>query len=81
MIVTIAPLLAGLGLFFSGVHLISANPTRSPEGDFGAAGIIEKRRAMPIPLWGTDRPMRPGSGVHTSWALWEIAGMQSDLQV
>ena len=89
LIVTIAPLLAGLGLFFSGVHLISANLTPLAGKRFrrlltratmypslGAltgilagivtqstnavthvtismvsAGIIEKRRAMPIPLW------------------------------
>jgi hypothetical protein len=31
LIVTIAPLLAGLGLFFSGVHLISANLTLLPQ--------------------------------------------------
>jgi phosphate:Na+ symporter len=89
LIVTIAPLLAGLGLFFSGVHLISANLTPLAGKRFrrlltratmypalGAltgilagivtqstnavthvtismvsAGIIDKRRAMPIPLW------------------------------
>jgi phosphate:Na+ symporter len=89
VIVTIAPLLAGLGLFFSGVHLISANLTPLAGKRFrrlltratmypalGAltgilagivtqstnavthvtismvsAGIIDKRRAMPIPLW------------------------------
>jgi phosphate:Na+ symporter len=89
VIVTIAPLLAGLGLFFSGVHLISANLTPLAGKRFrrlltratmypslGAltgilagivtqstnavthvtismvsAGIIDKRRAMPIPIW------------------------------
>jgi phosphate:Na+ symporter len=89
IIVTIAPLLAGLGLFFSGVHLISANLTPLAGKRFrrlltratlypslGAltgilagivtqstnavthvtismvsAGIIDKRRAMPIPIW------------------------------
>jgi phosphate:Na+ symporter len=89
VIATIAPLLAGLGLFFSGVHFVSANltplagkrfrrllarATRYPS--LGAltgilagiitqstnavtfvtismvsAGVIEKRRAMPIPIW------------------------------
>lgn len=89
MIVTIAPILAGLGLFFSGVHLISANLTPLAGKRFrrlltratmypslGAltgilagivtqstnavthvtismvsAGVIDKRRAMPIPIW------------------------------
>src|SRR3984893_5764715 len=89
VIVTIAPLLAGLGLFFSGVHLISANLTPLAGKRFrrlltratmypslGAltgilagivtqstnavthvtismvsAGVIDKRRAMPIPIW------------------------------
>ncbi len=89
VIVTIAPLLAGLGLFFSGVHLISSNLTPLAGKRFrrlltratmhrwlGAltgilagivtqstnavthvtismvsAGIIDKRRAMPIPIW------------------------------
>jgi len=89
VIITIAPLLAGLGLFFSGVHLISANLTPLAGKRFrrlltrattyrslGAltgilaglvtqstnavthvtismvsAGIIDKRRAMPIPIW------------------------------
>lgn len=89
VIVAMAPLLAGLGLFFSGVHLISANLTplagkrfrrlliRATSHRFlGAltgvlagvvtqstnavthvtismvsAGIIDKRRAMPIPIW------------------------------
>src|SRR5580704_18890770 len=89
VIVTIAPLLAGLGLFFSGVHLISSNLTPLAGKRFrrlltratmhrwlGAltgilagivtqstnavthvtislvsAGIIDKRRAMPIPVW------------------------------
>src|SRR5215467_14566917 len=86
---TIAPLLAGLGLFFSGVHFVSANLTPLAGRKFrrlltrataypslGAAtgvlagivtqstnavtfvivsmvsaGIIDKRRAMPIPVW------------------------------
>jgi phosphate:Na+ symporter len=89
VIVTIAPLLAGLGLFFSGVHLIAANLTPLAGRRFRrlltrattyrslgaltsilagivtqstnavthvtismvAAGIIDKRRAMPIPIW------------------------------
>ena len=89
MISTIAPLLAGLGLFFSGVHFISANLTSLAGHRFrrvltratdypslGAlagvlagivtqstnaviyvvvsmvsAGIIDKRRAMPITIW------------------------------
>src|SRR5258708_678785 len=89
VIVTIAPLLAGLGLFFSGFHLISAYLTPLAVTRFrrqltrattypslGAltgilagivtqstnavthvtismvsAGIIDKRRAMPIPIW------------------------------
>jgi phosphate:Na+ symporter len=89
VIITIAPLLAGLGLFFSGVHLIAANLTPLAGKRFrrlltratnyrslGAltgiiagvvtqstnavthvtislvsAGIIDKRRAMPIPIW------------------------------
>jgi phosphate:Na+ symporter len=89
VIVTIAPLLAGLGLFFSGVHLISANLTPLAGKRFRrlltratmypslgaltgilagivtqstnavthvtismvAAGVIDKRRAMPIPIW------------------------------
>jgi phosphate:Na+ symporter len=89
VIVTIAPLLAGLGLFFSGVHLISTNLTplagkrfrrlltrATSHRSLGAltgilagvvtqstnavthvtismvsAGIIDKRRAMPIPIW------------------------------
>jgi phosphate:Na+ symporter len=89
VIATIAPLLAGLGLFFSGVHFVSANltplagrrfrrllmratayPTLSALTGILAgiitqstnavtfvivsmvsAGIIDKRRAMPIPVW------------------------------
>jgi phosphate:Na+ symporter len=89
VIITIAPLLAGLGLFFSGVHLISANLTPLAGKRFRrlltratnyralsaltgilagvvtqstnavtqvtismvSAGIIDKRRAMPIPIW------------------------------
>jgi phosphate:Na+ symporter len=89
VIATIAPLLAGLGLFFSGVHFVSANLTPLAGRNFrrlltrataypslGAltgilagiitqstnavtfvtvsmvtAGIIDKRRAMPIPVW------------------------------
>ena len=89
LIITIAPLLAGLGLFFSGVHLIAANLTPLAGKRFRrlltrattypslgaltgilaglvtqstnavthvtismvAAGIIDKRRAMPIPIW------------------------------
>src|SRR5215510_9662290 len=89
MIATIAPLLAGLGLFFCGVHFVSANLTSLAGPRFrrllarataypslGAltgilagivtqstnavtyvvvsmvsAGIIDKRRAMPIPIW------------------------------
>lgn len=89
VIATIAPLLAGLGLFFSGVHFVSANLTPLAGRKFrrllmrataypslGAltgilagvitqstnavtfviismvsAGIIDKRRAMPIPVW------------------------------
>jgi phosphate:Na+ symporter len=89
VIATIAPLLAGLGLFFSGVHFISANLaplagrkfrrllaratvhpllgaltgilagiiTQSTNAvtfvtvSMVSAGIIDKRRAMPIPVW------------------------------
>jgi phosphate:Na+ symporter len=89
VIATIAPLLAGLGLFFSGVHFISANLTPLAGKRFrrllaratmdrwlGAltgilaglvtqstnavtfvtismvsAGVIDKGRAMPIPIW------------------------------
>src|SRR5262245_9979034 len=89
MIATIAPLLAGLGLFFCGVHFVSANLTQLAGQRFrrvltrataypslGAltgilagivtqstnavtyvvismvsAGVIDKRRAMPISIW------------------------------
>ena len=89
VIATIAPLLAGLGLFFSGVHFFSANLTPLAGKKFRhlliratkypslaavagilagivtqstsavtsvtlsmvSAGIIDKRRAMPIPIW------------------------------
>jgi phosphate:Na+ symporter len=89
VIATIAPLLAGLGLFFSGVHFVSANLTPLAGKRFrrllgqatmhpwlGAltgimagiitqstnavtfvtismvsAGVIDKERAMPIPVW------------------------------
>jgi phosphate:Na+ symporter len=89
LITMIAPLLAGLGLFFCGIHFVSANLTPLAGKRFRAglaratttrllgacagvvagivtqstnavtyvtislvsAGVIEKRRALPIPLW------------------------------
>src|ERR1700676_5823020 len=94
VIVTIAPLLAGLGLFFRGVHLIASHLTPLAGKRFrrlltratmypslGAltgilagivtqstnavthvtismvsAGVIDKRRAMPIPIWAHVGP-------------------------
>jgi phosphate:Na+ symporter len=89
LIAAIAPLFAGLGLFFCGIHFVSSNLTPLAGKRFRdvlarlttsrargalagiiaglvtqstnavgyvtislvAAGVIEKRRAMPIPLW------------------------------